>query len=98
MDEKVFGYSGNDQRFYGSLLHTESHRKFFTTSQDQLGLGPQVLRAEDTLCVMFGCPIPYALRPMEAGGYLFLGECFLYCFMGGEVIEAWKAGKLVEIF
>jgi hypothetical protein len=92
--EKLFGSSGNSKRFYGSFLHTGDDRKIFTTSQGQLGLGPYILRAEDIVCVMLGGPTPYALRPIETGGYLFLGECFLYGFMCGEAIKAWNAGKL----
>lgn len=93
--EKLFGHTGNGERFYGALLHTGSGRQIFTTSQGQIGLGPKALDANDIICVLFGGPTPYALRPLETGGYLFLGECFLYGYMDGEAIEAWKAGKLV---
>lgn len=91
--EKLFPQSGDRTRFYGSLLQTLAGKNFFTTSQGYIGFGLSSLRAGNVICVMLGGS-PYALRSIESGEFLFIGECFLHGFMRGEAITEWKAGNL----
>ncbi|KAK4692789.1 hypothetical protein P7C71_g4485, partial [Lecanoromycetidae sp. Uapishka_2] len=70
-----------------------------TVTRKFMGLAPQVAETGDVLCVIYGCPTPMVIRPVEhssidegeAGDhrthYRLLGECFVHGFMQGEAME-----------
>lgn len=62
-------------------------RRLFET-QGYIGLGPGDIKKGDVVAVLDGGKVPYMLRPFEnKGEYAFLGECFVYEIMNGEVYE-----------
>lgn len=71
-------------------------RSFFVTDQGYLGIGPEVANPGDEVCIPFGSPTPFILRPQEKGGHRLCGECYTYGLMEGQTIEAWKTGKIRE--
>ncbi|CAI6095947.1 unnamed protein product [Clonostachys chloroleuca] len=80
---------------YAQAMRNVCHgRKAFTATDCSMGLGPDVLRPGDLVCVLFGGPVPYILRPFRGNEYHFVGECFVPGHMDGEAIAQWKAGSL----
>ncbi|CAH0055873.1 unnamed protein product [Clonostachys solani] len=80
---------------YGQAMRNVCYgRKAFTATGCVMGLGPDVLRPGDLVCVLFGGPVPYILRPLRGDEYHFVGECFVPGYMDGEAITQWKAGTL----
>jgi hypothetical protein len=77
----------SDRQFLDRALHSCSGRSFFRTANRLLGLGPGVAEEGDVLCIFFGGPMPYLLRPAGAGKYRFVGECYVYDLMEGQAIS-----------
>lgn len=61
------------------------------SSSSAVGLGSKDISEDDLLCILFGCSVPVILRPtglLEDNNSLpvsFIGECFVYGKMDGEV-------------
>ncbi|KAH7092285.1 heterokaryon incompatibility protein-domain-containing protein [Paraphoma chrysanthemicola] len=70
-------------------------RRVFWTSNGSLGLGPQCMRADDIVVVLYGGNTPYVLRP-RGDKYLFLGEAYVDDIMHGELMQALSEGKVHE--
>jgi hypothetical protein len=70
------------------------NRKFFITKNGYMGIGPNVLQADDTVVVLHGAEVPYVLRPCEDGTWMFVGECYVHGIMNGEIIDMLEEGKL----
>ncbi|CAG9983867.1 unnamed protein product [Clonostachys byssicola] len=89
------GHSSLRAERYAQAMRNVCHgRKAFTATGCSMGLGPDVLRPGDLVCVLFGGPVPYILRPLRGNAYHFVGECFVPGYMDGEAITQWKAGTL----
>lgn len=76
-------------------LHLDAahnRRIFFTKDKSYIGLGPSIMRENDTLCIVFGGATPMILRP-EGDCYRFVGECYVYDLMNGEAITDWRSGN-----
>jgi hypothetical protein len=71
------------------------YKRFFSTSKGYFGTGPQALRDDDMICVLFGFNLPVVLR--RAGSqWKFVGACYVHGLMKGEAIEMFQKGELVE--
>ena len=68
-------------------------RRLFMTETGFIGLGPEVLRVGDRVCVLAGGPVPYILREGHEH-YLFIGESYVYGIMEGEAVRLWREGRL----
>ena len=76
-----------------------SGRAFFVTGNKYMGLAPSISRPGDEICIIFGCPVPFIIRPlevrkpwmdtgeMEQKHYVLIGECYAYGLMDGEALE-----------
>jgi hypothetical protein len=64
-----------------------------TTHRATLGLAPEGTRIGDTFCILGTANTPMALRPFE-DHYLLVGSSFIYGYMKGEAVKAWKSGSL----
>ena len=75
-------------------------RAFFVTGNKHMGLAPGISRPGDEVCILFGCPVPFIIRPlevrkswtdsgetMEQKHYVLVGECYVYGLMDGEALE-----------
>lgn len=60
-------------------------RRIFRTNKGWMGLGPRCMRPDDLLVVLDGGPMPYILRPADAGKFLFMGDCYVSNIARGEV-------------
>jgi hypothetical protein len=70
-------------------------RRPFLASKGYIGLGPSVLQKDDVVVVLFGCMVPFILRP-QGGEYRLVGEAYVHGIMKGEAIEMWREGKLSQ--
>jgi hypothetical protein len=70
-------------------------RIFATTGKGRYVLGPAALEAGDVVCVLFGCKVPFCLRPMGRR-YLLVGECYVHGLMKGEAIDMLAQNELYK--
>lgn len=69
----------------GAASYTK--RPLFRTDKGFMGAGPPQLQEGDVICVLYGGPTPYALRPNSVPGeYTYLGDCYIHGQMHGEAI------------
>jgi hypothetical protein len=52
-----------------------------------MGLGPNAMQTGDVVCILFGCKVPYILRPVD-GHYLLVGDAYIHGIMDGEAMAA----------
>ncbi|KAG4429711.1 hypothetical protein IFR05_014808 [Cadophora sp. M221] len=71
-------------------------KAFFILEDGQIGLGPNATEPKDIVCVFYGHRMPYILRPVGDGRYLFLGPCFVHGIMHREAMEGLIKGKYRE--
>ena len=62
--------------YQAALGYVAPHRKFFTTSNGLVGLGPKSIAPGDRLCVFAGGRVPFILR-IEDGRYRLVGESYV---------------------
>ncbi|KAF4955434.1 hypothetical protein FGADI_4544 [Fusarium gaditjirri] len=77
---------------YGQAVNNVCRdRQIFTATNCMLGLGPNLLREGDLICVVAGGPVPYILRPLSDGKFYFVGECYVAGYMFGEAVREWRS-------
>jgi hypothetical protein len=92
----IFEHSEMNQGWYRFLEATMVSKdlNFFITEKGYVGVGPRCIKAGDKVCVLFGGPTPYVIRPASTTNeYLYLGPAYLHGIMDGEVIDAWEKEK-----
>jgi hypothetical protein len=88
--------SGGDWKNYVHVAHSMSYKRcFFRTSKGYMCLGPNAMEAGDVVCILFGCKVPYVLRPVD-GHYLLVGDAYVHGIMDGEAMEQLASGELKE--
>lgn len=74
-------------------------RKFVTTKKGYFALCPENARSGDVVCLLFGGPTAYCLRPIEQSDSLerfsLVGECYLQGFMHKEGMKLVDKGRLM---
>jgi hypothetical protein len=96
-----YGTEGDLALDDGSKIFEESafehcrQRRMFWTSNGSLGLGPQCMRVNDIIVVLYGGNTPYVLRP-RGDKFLFMGQAYIDNIMHGEATENLHAGKVQE--
>lgn len=69
-----------------------SMRSLFGTGKGFIGLGPPQLEKGDIICVLYGGPTLYALRPTSVPGeYTYLGDCYVHGQMHGQALNPSRA-------
>jgi hypothetical protein len=79
------------ERDVQGMIHT---RRIIYTHGNRTGLGPFLAQPGDVCCICPGVTVPYILRRKANGRYTFIGECYLYGVMRGEMMEQLEQGKL----
>lgn len=64
-------------------------RCFFCTYPTRyMGIGPDHMRAGDTIAIFFGARTPFIIRPDEdTGHFRLIGDCYIHGLMDGEALE-----------
>jgi hypothetical protein len=70
-------------------------RIFFNTQGGRIGQGPQSLKPDDIVCLIYGGTVPYILRSVDDGTFTFVGHCFVQRVMDGEGMDL---GHPEEVF
>ncbi|KAI1199330.1 heterokaryon incompatibility protein-domain-containing protein [Nemania serpens] len=68
------------------LTCTTTGRRIFRTEKGFVGLGPAAARVGDSVCVLLGGQMMYALRPVAGEHHEFIGECYVHGLMDGEAL------------
>ncbi|KAE9365790.1 hypothetical protein N431DRAFT_562510 [Stipitochalara longipes BDJ] len=76
---------------YRSSLHWYS-RRLFTTGAGSVGLGGNMCRPGDIICILLGCSTPLVLRPTRDAIQL-IGEAYLHGIMDGQAMKGLESGK-----
>jgi hypothetical protein len=66
-------------------------RQIFRETNCSLGIGPNLLRKGDIVCVVAGGPVPYILRPLGDVIFYFVGESYVAGYMFGEAVSEWRS-------
>ncbi|KAI0839750.1 heterokaryon incompatibility protein-domain-containing protein [Hypoxylon sp. FL0890] len=91
--------SSNSGRFHETFTRVCLHRRFFVTTGNLMGIGPETMERDDIIVVLFGGEIPYVVRELGEGKHSFIGECYVPGLMAGEAVARWKeSGHKAEFF
>lgn len=74
------------------LKEATQNRRLFITSKGYIGLGHQRAEKDDRLCILYGSPVPYILRP-HSDYWTLVGQCYAHGLMNGEIGEALERGE-----
>ncbi|EXJ75755.1 uncharacterized protein A1O5_00262 [Cladophialophora psammophila CBS 110553] len=67
---------------FNVAVHLHDQRKFFSTQNGRIGLGPSQLRPNDIVCVFYSGACLWVLRESETGGtFTLVGEAYMHGFM-----------------
>jgi hypothetical protein len=70
------------------MLQSETHcRTLIKIDTGELCLAPFWAQEGDIVCQLIGCSPPIILRRHGDGKYTFVGDCYVYAKMDGEMIE-----------
>ncbi|KAI1311478.1 heterokaryon incompatibility protein-domain-containing protein [Xylaria venustula] len=91
--------SGDGYRFELAFRSACEGRKLFLTEDGYFGLGPEIIKQGDLVCVLSGLVMPIILRPMDRG-YRVIGEAYIHGIMFGEAftIPSSTSGRKLEEF
>ncbi|RBR24530.1 uncharacterized protein FIESC28_02726 [Fusarium coffeatum] len=78
-------------RYRQAMGNVCDDRQLFTATGRLLGLGPELLRKDDVVCVVAGGQVPYVLRPVGRNTFYFVGECYVAGYMFGKAVEDWRS-------
>jgi hypothetical protein len=84
--ERITEYAGSTARFEEVFSSLIGGCQFCITEQGYMGWVPASGQVGDQVCILYGCRIPYLIRP-ERSGFRLLGDVYLHGLMDGEAIE-----------
>jgi hypothetical protein len=64
-----------------------------TGIERSLCLTPKPVKDGDWICILFGCPVPVVLRPMEGGEFELVSDCYIEGAMSGEAMAMLEHGE-----
>ncbi|OJD13094.1 hypothetical protein AJ78_06415 [Emergomyces pasteurianus Ep9510] len=87
----VNGGAADADRFERGARSICFHRRFYVTEKGYLGIGPQITRPGDEVCVLFGGRVPFILRRMP-DHHLLIGDTYVHehAVMWGKITEGIK--------
>jgi hypothetical protein len=73
--------------------------RLMLTTEGRLGWAPCNAQLGDLLYILRGCDVPVVLRRREQGGYVLVGDAFIYGVMKGQAVDGLdKWPEEVEIY
>lgn len=89
--------SGNIARFVDQAWYFCNRRVLVYTEGGRYGFAPQCTKSGDLCAVLFGCKVPFLLRPTGEGHsqYRLVGEAYIQGLMEGEVVDRLNGGELL---
>jgi Heterokaryon incompatibility protein (HET) len=71
-------------------------RKFYTTEDGYIGLGPVTTRAKDLIYLLLGGDVPFILRPATADTMTLVGPAYVHGLMQGEGFQKMRKKHNLE--
>ena len=75
------------EQFMNHIKNLLKGRVVFLTETGYLGLGPDDFQVGDSVHVLVGGDVLFALRTSQGKEYNLIGECYLHGFMDGSMID-----------
>ncbi|KIW02607.1 uncharacterized protein PV09_06055 [Verruconis gallopava] len=76
-----------DWKNYLHEAHSMSYRRaFIRTTKGYMGLVPNATQVGDSVCIIFGCKVPYILRKIN-GHHFLVGDAYIHDVMDGQAME-----------
>jgi hypothetical protein len=75
-DLQAASSGGDVESFIYAARMFSYNRRFYLTQSGYMGIGPEMMRPGDQLCVLFGGRPAYILRPMD-GYHVFIGDTYV---------------------
>jgi hypothetical protein len=86
--------------YYIKLVVCLKDRKFFATTRGYVGLGPDTLQPDDSVCVLRGARVPHVLRHVDCLGtectWTFKGEAYVHGIMYNGKAEVAEDAEIVD--
>lgn len=84
-------------RFSHEGFRTAFGRVFCITKNGYFGLVPAGARNGDQVCLFYGGPVPFIIRPLGNGNYRLIGHAYFHGLMHGQVfnLRSFKGQKIV---
>lgn len=74
--------------FHGAMLNACAGRRYFSTDDGRLGVGPEEIRSSDMVVVFLGGHTPFVIRSNTGKRTsTFMGECYVHGLMDGEALD-----------
>ncbi|GAB1741780.1 hypothetical protein NU219Hw_g7189t1 [Hortaea werneckii] len=74
------------------------NRIFFITDSGRLGIGPQTLKEDDLVAILYGCDVPVILRRYpNSDRHEFIGPAYIGEIMDGEAVEEAEARGIKDV-
>lgn len=70
-----------------AILNQLSTWCFCETEKGRFGQVLESVEVGDMVCILYGGELPYIIRPLEDGKYMFVGSCYMHGLMDGEGCE-----------
>ena len=82
------------------------NQRLFRTSKEYIGMGPDITQNGDVVAILFGCRVPFVLRPNRSDSenlmdstFKLVGECYVDGIMFGEAVkEHMQTGLAISTF
>jgi hypothetical protein len=79
--------------FMEAVTFACSGRRYFSTKNGRVGLGPADIEPGDLVCVFLSGPTPYIIRQSQRNSnYKFLGESYVHGLMNSEALDMMDQG------
>jgi hypothetical protein len=83
-----------DWKRYMHEAHSMSYRRScIMTTQGYLGSVPNATEVGDVICILYGCKVPYVLRPVD-GHFFLVGDAYIHGIMDGQAMGRVRDGLL----
>ncbi len=76
--------------FHDAFVRACTDKRFFITQDGRMGIGPEFMKENDDIVILFGAKVPFLVRRLGSR-YSLIGECYVAGMMNGEPIEQWKS-------
>ncbi|KAI0429835.1 heterokaryon incompatibility protein-domain-containing protein [Xylaria sp. FL1042] len=91
VNSKWFGNKRADPgRFHDAFVRACTDKRFFITGEGRMGIGPEFMKENDDVVILFGAKVPFIIRRFGSR-YTLIGECYVAGMMNGEPVEQWKS-------
>ncbi|KAI1281147.1 heterokaryon incompatibility protein-domain-containing protein [Xylaria sp. FL0933] len=77
-------------RFHDAFVRVCTGKRFFITREGRMGIGPEPMKENDDIVILFGAKVPFIIRRLGSR-YTLIGECYVSGLMNGEPVERWKS-------